>query len=161
MTQQNQEDHIRKLVDVASKSIAQQQEKADALAEKRAKPSITKQVFVSMLIVAFAAIALVQYPRFHEPFGRPDPNQDAAVAEADLIVISMMIQGYNLAQGKLPSTLDEIRLPDSLATFVVENKIAYRLTEKSYALDWNLPRWTAVFDGETGKVDVVPVKSLK
>lgn len=54
-----------------------------------------------------------------------------------------------------PATLDEVRLPDSLAAFVVRQKIDYQLTEKAYALQWELPRWHAVFDGETGKVNFV------
>jgi hypothetical protein len=161
MAQQNQEDNIRELADAANKSILQQQEKSAALAAKRPKPSMVKQVFITVLLLAFAVVVLVQYPRFHEPFGRPDPNQDKTVAEADLTVIALMIQSYKVSQGKLPATLDEVRLPDSLAAFVVEQKIAYRLTDRAYTLDWNLPRWHVLFDGETGKIDVVPVKGGK
>lgn len=161
MTQHNQEDDIRELADAASQSIIQQQEKATALAVQRSKPPVAKKIFTAVLLLALAGTAMVQYSKFHEPFGRPDPNQDQKVAEADLTVIAMMIQSYQVSQGKLPATLDEVRLPDSLAAFVVEQKIAYRLTDKAYTLDWDLPKWHALFDGKTGKIDVVPVKGGK
>ena len=161
MNPQKSEDNIRELADVANTSIRQQHEKASTLAAARTKPSVFKKVFTILLLLAFAGIAVVQYPRFHEPFGRPDANQDPLVAEADFNIIAMEIQRYRISQGKYPATLDQVRLPESLAAFVAEQKISYRQTEKAYVLDWTLPRWHAVFDGETGKSDVAPVKGAK
>lgn len=161
MSQENQEDNIRELADTASKSIIQQQEKSAALAAKRPQTSIVKKVFMAVFLLAFVGVSLVQYPRIIEPFGRPDPSQDQSVTEGDLTLIATVIQSYQVSQGRFPATLDEVHLPDSLAKFVVEQKISYRLTEKAFALDWDLPRWHAMFDGETGKVDITPVSAAK
>lgn len=161
MSQQKSEDSIRELADQANTSIRQQQEKSAALAAAQPKPSVIKKVVTVVLLLAFAGIALVQYPRIHEPFGRPDANHDPAVAETDLNLVATFIQSYRLSQGKYPATLDQVRLPESLAAFVAEQKITYRPTEKAYVLDWTLPRWHAVFDGETGKVDVAPANGAK
>lgn len=161
MSQQKPEDNIRELADAANASIRQQQEKGATLAETRPKPTVLKKVFTTVLLLAFAGVAAVQYPRFQEPFGRPDPNKDATVAEADLAMIAMLIDSYQVSQGKYPTSLDQVRLPEPLATFVSEQKIAYRQTKKAYILDWTLPSWHAVFDGETGKVNVAPVNVSK
>lgn len=161
MSQQKPEDNLRELADAATTSIRQQQEKGASLAATRPKPSVLKKVFTAVLLLAFAGLALMQYPRFQEPFGRPDPNKDSTVAEADLTMIAMVIDSYQVSQGKYPTSLDQVRLPDALGTFVAEQRIAYRQTEKAYTLDWTLPNWHAVFDGETGKVDVVPINGAK
>ena len=52
-------------------------------------------------------------------------------------------------------------IDDALAAFVAEQKIAYRQTESAYVLEWSLPRWRAVLDGETGKVDIKPAQGGK
>ena len=161
MNQQKPEDNINELADAATTSIREQKEKSAALATAQPKRSMLRQIAMTVLLLAFAGIAVVQYPRFHEPFGRPDANQDPMVAEADLSVIATMIQSYRISQGSYPATLDQVRLPETLAAFVAEQKIAYHQTDKAYALDWSLPRWHAVFDGETGKVEVTPVNGAK
>lgn len=161
MSQQTPEQNIRELADSANASIRQQQEKAAALAAARSKPSRVKQIVLVILLLSFASVAWVQYPRFHEPFGRPDPNTDQAVAEADLNMIALSIKTYHVAQGKYPTTLDQVRLLEPLAAFVTEQKIEYRPNENAYVLDWKLPRWHVVFNGETGKVEVTPVQGAK
>lgn len=161
MAQHNAENDIQELADAAGQSIIQQQEKAAALAAERAQPSVVKKILTALLLLAMAGVVVIQYPKFNEPFGRPDPTQDKAVAEADLTLIGLMVQSYKVSQGKLPASLEEVRLPDSLATYVVEQKIAYRLTDKAFTLDWDLPKWHVAFDGDTGKVDVVPLKADK
>ena len=161
MSQQNPEKSIRELADVAKESICQQQENGAAMASARPKPSSAKKVFTLMLLLAFACTLLIQYPNFHEPFGRPDPKQDSVVAEADLTVIATLIQSYQIGQGKYPATLDEVRLPEVLVSFIAEQKITYRLTEKAYVLEWHLSGKHLVFDGETGKVALLPVAAAK
>jgi hypothetical protein len=161
MSAQQPEDNLNELAGAAKDSIRQQQEKADALAAVRPRPSMARQIVTALLVLAFVAVAWVQYPRVHEPFGRPDPNQEPAVAEADLTILATLIQSYRLAQGKYPTSLDQVRLPDGLAAFVAEQKIAYRQTDSAYVLEWTLPRWRAVLDGESGKVDITPVKDGK
>lgn len=161
MSQQTPEQNIRELANSANASIRHQQEKSAALAAAQPKPSSTKKIFMIILLLAFAGTAWVQYPRFHEPFGRPDPNQDQAVAEADLRVIALELEAYKVSQGNYPATLDQARLPDFLAAFVSEQKIDYKPTEKGYVLDWKLPRWRAVFDGESGKVAISPANGTK
>ena len=161
MSAQRPEDDINALAAAANASIRQKQDKAAAAMAAPAKPSVAKQVLSILLLLAFVAIVWVQYPRFHEPFGRPDPNKDVAVAEADLDLLAAMVESYRLSQGKYPATLDQVRLPESLAALVAEQKIVYRQTESAYVLDWNLPSWHVAIDGETGKVDVTPVKGGK
>lgn len=158
MSEQKPEDNIRELADAANASIREQLEKSEAVAAAQPKPSVARKVLMIVLLLAFAGIASVQYPHFQEPFGRPDPNHDPKVAEADLAIIATMIQDYRLSQGEYPGTLDQVRLPESLAAFVAEQKITYRQTEKAYVLDWILPSWHAVLDGETEKVNVSPTK---
>lgn len=161
MTQQKPEDSIRELAEQANTSIRQQQEKAASLAATRPKPSALKMLVTAVLLLAFVGIATVQYPRFQEPFGSPDPNKDRSVAEADLTMIAMVIDSYQVSQGKYPASLDQVRLPDPLAAFVTEQKIVYRQTERAYLLDWTLPNWHAVFNGETGKIDLTPLKGAR
>ena len=161
MSQQTPEQNIRELADSANASIRQQQEKSAALAAALPKPSSAKKIFMIILLLTFAGTAWVQYPRFHEPFGRPDPNKDQSVAEADLRVIALEIETYKLSQGKYPTTLDQLRLPDFLASFVAEQKIQYKPTEIAYVLDWKLPRWHAAFNGESGKATITPANATK
>ena len=161
MSQQTPEQNIRELAEAANSSIRQQREKAATLAAAQSKPSRVKEIVMALLLLVFASVAWVQYPRFHEPFGHPDPNKDQAVAEADLNIIAFSIQTYRLAQGKYPTTLDQVRLPEPLPAFVAEQKIEYRPTENAYVLEWKLPRWHAVLNGETGKVDITPVNGAK
>lgn len=158
MSQQKPEDDISVLAGAADASIRGQQEKAAALAATPPKRPVAKQILTILLLVAFVVIAWIQYPRFNEPFGHPDPTQDPAVAEADLNLLATLLESYRLSQGKYPTTLDEVHLPDAIAAFVAEQKITYRQTDKAYVLDWTLPRWHALFNGETRKVDISATK---
>lgn len=154
MSQQSPEDNIGDLATAARTSILQQNERAAAVADTQAKPSRARLVVMLLLLLAFIGIAWVQYPRIQEPFGRPDPDQNPAVAEADLTVVATMIQDYRVSQGRYPADIDEVQLPESLAAFVTEEKITYRQAGNAYVLEWERPRWRAVLDGETGRVAV-------
>lgn len=154
MSQVSPEDNINKLAEAATTSIREQDEKLTVLLATQQKPSRFKYVSTVLLMLILAYIAWVQYPKFHEPFGRPDASQNQEVAEADLTVIAMLVEDYRVAQGKYPDSLDQLQLPESQSTFVIEQKIAYQRTENSYVLDWVLPLWHIIFNGETGSFDV-------
>lgn len=161
MSQQKPEQDISELVGAANSAVRQQQENSAALAAAVPQQSRIKQILAIALLIAFASVAWVQYPKISEPFGRSDPNESAEVAEADLKAIAMMIQTFRTSQGEYPATLDQVRLPEFLATFVAEQKIVYRKTDAAYVLDWKLPRWHAMLNGETGKVEITPTSNGK
>jgi len=154
MSEPKSEQPLHELVGVANTAVKQQQEKTAALASAAGKPSAVRQIAIALLLAVLAVVAYVQYPQINEPFGSLDPKENDAVARADLIVIAMEIENYRMSQGKYPTALDQVRLPDELAAFITQQKIGYHPTDTAYTLEWDLPRKRASYDGATGAVKV-------
>lgn len=148
------DDNLSALGAAAGATIRQQQDKARDLASAAPQASKAKALLMAALLLAFAGLAWVQYPRIDAPFGTLDPAQDQGVAEADLALVGGLVETYRASQGSYPETLEQVRLTDGLSEFVASQKIAYRKTDKAYVLEWALPRWRVVLDGESGKVQV-------
>lgn len=126
---------------------------AAARAERiRAAPASSSTVrtglLVAVIVACVAAIAW-QASRFGAPFPQPQAGADAAVAQVDLEVIAGMVEAFKLSQGRYPSTLGEVRLPETLAEFVREQTISYQTTPSAFTLEWSLPRMKATLDGAT------------
>lgn len=161
MSEQNKSSSLDGLVEAATDSVRQQQEKADAFAAKRPPQPKLKMIFALILLAAFGGALIYQYPRIVEPYALPDPKTNPTVVEAELETISSLIETYRLSQGKYPDSLDKVLLPAYLAEVVKNSKLTYQANNSSYVLDWTLPRWHAVLDGETGKVAVTPANAGK
>jgi hypothetical protein len=69
-----------------------------------------------------------------------------------------VIETYRVARGNYPSSLDDVRFPDSLRELLHNTKLHYQVQNASFTLDWTLPRWHAVYDGSTGLVKVEKAK---
>jgi hypothetical protein len=149
-------DDLNALAGAADATLREQQEKAAAQVAVPPQPSGAKRIVAGILLLAFLVLAWLQYPRFHEPFGRVDPDQDTSVAEADLGVIASLLEGHRRATGQYPASFDEAAMPDSMAAFVSEQKMVYRKTDLAYAIEWSRPRWKATLDGSTGQVSFLP-----
>lgn len=152
MSSHQPDDNLNALGAAAGVAIRQQQDKARELAGSGHQASKVKPVLMAVLLLAFAGLAWLQYPRIDAPFGTLDPAQDQGVAEADLALLGGLVEAYRASQGSYPDSIDQVRLSDGLSEFVSNQKIAYRKTDQAYVLEWALPRWRAVLDGESGKV---------
>lgn len=152
MSSHHPDDNLNALGAAAGEAIRLQQDKAHTLASSTSEASKTKPVLMAVLLIAFAGLAWLQYPRIEAPFGTLDPAQDQGVAEADLALVGGLVETYRASQGSYPDSLDQVRLPDGLSEFVTAQKIAYRKTDKAFFLEWPLPRWRVVMDGANGNV---------
>lgn len=142
------------LVQAATQSVRQQQEKAAAQAAIRPSRSRTQQIFSLVLFVVLIGVFIYQYPRIREPYEIPDLNTQSTVVEGDLTLIAELIESDRVIKGKYPDTLDEVRLPAGLAERFERYKPDYRVSADSYRLEWQVPPWRAVLDSGTRKIVV-------
>ncbi len=154
MSEQQKPEDFNDLVEAATQSVHRQQEQAAARAARPAPQPRSKQVFCALLVAAMAGLFIHQYPRIAQPYLLPDADTDSTVVAAELEVVAELIDGYRLSQGKLPESLDKVRLPTGLAAVVGSTTLAYEIKGEAYVLDWRLPHWHAVLDGTTGQVEV-------
>ncbi len=152
MNQEQSRPNVNELVASAETAVREQAAKTAAIAATQAQPSRLQEVVLATLLLVFAGSAYVQYPKFLAPFGTLDPSKDSAVAEADLSIIAGLVETYRASQGTYPSSLAQIHMPDVVESFVAEQKIAYRVTDKSYTLEWTLPQARLVYNGDSDTV---------
>ena len=158
MSDRNKADDLEGLVRTTTDSLAQQQQKAEASAAGRPPRSRPRLVLMLILVSVFAGALYVQYPRIVEPYALPDARTNPMVVEADLILIGELIEAFRLSQGKYPDSLGQVQLPAALAQLVARFPLEYRLGETSFTLEWKPYRWHAMYDGDTGEIDVNPAK---
>lgn len=116
-----------------------------------------KTLFAVGLLAVLAVVAVMQYPRIGAPYIWPDAASSPAVLEADLEAVVGAIEAYRSSQGRYPSILSQVRFPDGLAQLVSGAQLAYRPSDKGYALEWELPHWRASYSSETAKIRVEPL----
>lgn len=150
MTQQKPGSNFNDLIAAAHGEAADQAQKTAELAAQVPKVSKAKPVLAMVLFLAFVAIAAVQYPKFEEPFGAPTASSEADVAKADLSAIAMVVEEYRSSKGQYPATMNELDLPDTMADYLRDHAVSYRLSGNAYTLEVNLPKSRVVYDGETG-----------
>jgi hypothetical protein len=161
MSEQNKPTSLDGLVEAATDSVRQQQDKAADLATKQPSQPRAKQIFTAMPIAIFAAVLFYQFPRFAEPYVLPDPATNPKVIEAELEAIAGVIEAYRFSQGKYPESLNQVQLPVGLAEAVANTRLEYQLKENFYVLNWTPFHWQAVLNGETGKIMVTGTNGAK
>ena len=158
MIEKNRHNDLEDLIQTTTDDLRQQQEKANIFAAKRPSPLRGKQILALFLLAVFSGVLYYQYPQIVEPYALPDARTDPAVVEADLEVIGGLIEAYRLSKGKYPEGLDRVLLPAGVAELVARFPPEYRLSDKSFTLEWKPYRWHAVYESDTGKINVVPLK---
>ncbi len=146
MSEHNKPTNLDGLVEAATESVRQQQDKAAELAAKQPSQPRTRQIFTLMPIAIFAAVLFYQFPRFVEPYALPDPATNPKVIEAELEAIAGVIEAYRFSKGKYPESFDQVRLPAGLAEAVAKTRLEYQLKNNSYVLSWTPFHWQAVLD---------------
>ena len=147
---------LSQLIESTRQDAQAQLARTQALASRTPPQARGKQIFTLLLVAVFAAVLLYQFPRFSEPYTWPDPANNPALAEADLIEVVGLIEAYRISQGQYPAALSQLALPEGLAAIVASTVPLYRPSEGSYTLEWTLPPWRAAYDSQSGKVSVEP-----
>lgn len=149
MNQQKPGSHINDLIAAAHGEAVDQADRAAAAAARLPKASPAKPLVALVLLLAFIALSVIQYPKFEKPFGQA-PALNIEVAKTDLRTIAVVVERYRAAKGQVPATLQEVDLPDTMADYVKERSVNYRLSGNTYVLELNLPEGRVVYDGDTG-----------
>jgi hypothetical protein len=147
---------LNQLIEGVRQGVVQQQEATAALASQRPRQSNTKNVLGYGLLAGLIVVAFFQYPRINAPYVWPDTDTVPAAAEADLEAVIGVIETYRFSQGQYPTTLSQIRFPDSLVQMMKASTLDYAPNDKGYSLAWARPNWLAKYDSETGKISVEP-----
>lgn len=145
---------LSQLIDSSRQDAQAQAAKAKARLDQPVRPPRGKQVATAVLLAAFAAVLLYQYPRFSEPYTWPDPATSTVATEADLVEVVSAIELYRLSQGKYPELLSQVTLPVELAAQVASTVLIYRPGDKSFTLDWTLPQGKATYDSLSENLSV-------
>ncbi len=158
MSQKQQDNSIDDLAALAGEKVHRERARAESMmARGSGKPRSYMKFVAALLAVLVLVAAWIQIPKILNPFGIPVAGS-AAIVEADLTVIADFIAIYRVAQGRYPTTLDEVNLPDALRAAVTESKITYQLTADSFVLVSLLPPQKIEFDGATGLYKLTDAK---
>ena len=147
---------LEQLAEGAAQGISEQQTRADEQSARQAAPKRGKLVLACALAAACVGMLAHQAPRMSAPYEWPDPDRSPTVADADLETVVSLIEAYRLGQGRYPSALGDVRLPEGLAEVVAGSTLEDRPGEAGYVLDWTLPHWKATYSSESGKASVQP-----
>lgn len=125
-----------------------------ALNAKNTGTTKLKLIALAFFLMVFGACLYLQYPHFSEPFEWPDPQKESSVAEAELEVAGGLIEAFKIAQGRLPSSLDEVSLPQALRQRAASASLTYDQINGNYVLTWITPHFKVQFDGASGGTKV-------
>lgn len=153
----NSNRNLGDLIESTRKDAQAQQAKAEEALSRSSQQPRGKQILAALLMVVFAGVLVTQYPRFGEPLSWPDPASNPSAAEGELVAVVSLVEAYRISQGKVPTALNQISIPQSLATLIAETELVYRPGEQAYTLDWKLPHWLASYDSSTEKLSIEPV----
>lgn len=153
----NPNPNLHQLIDDAHEAAIEQQTASPSNGERKTTFAPLKTIFGVLLLVAFAVVVFVQYPRMQSPYAWPDPNASSIMAEADLEAVASLIEAYRISQGQYPAVLSQVALPAGLASLVAGSVMVYSPTDTAFTLDWTLPHWHATYDSKTGRAIVEPV----
>ncbi|WIO74785.1 hypothetical protein QP938_02445 [Porticoccaceae bacterium LTM1] len=117
---------------------------ADALIKSRAdaqsKSSNTKKRILAkssvmlLLVVVFASIFYIQYPKIVDPFDAITLQAPEESYSQDLMAIAQQIFIYHMATGRYPETLTEVNMPESLAEISQRYQVVYLNQQNNFAL---------------------------
>ena len=84
MSEQHKPEDFNDLVQAATRSVHQQQDRAAALTATPASRPSTQQILALLLLVVMVGVFAYQYPRIDQPYALPDPETDSRVVAAEL-----------------------------------------------------------------------------
>lgn len=150
---------IDQLIDKATEHVAHEQQAAEAALAKQARASTTQQYLLGGLLVVSLGVAFVQVPKFSAPFESVDPTKSATVAEADLEIITSLVEAFRLSQGRYPQSLSEVTLPAALASASAKGTLIYANQGQYFTLDWTVPPWQLRYDGQSKQLTSKPAQA--
>lgn len=153
------DDPLQSLAQRAETAVADQQARAEnvaAQAEAARQKQASKRTLLAVLLVACVASLTFQWRAFREPFPTAQPGESTAVAEGDLRAMAVFVDAYRLSQGRYPEKLDDVRLPEGMASLVRDHGVRYASTQTGYTLQWSLPAQHVVYDSATGEARINP-----
>lgn len=159
MSDQGNKHSLEQLADSAAQGVREQQSRSAELATRQATPGKGKPALAAALVLACVGLLVYQAPRFSAPYDWPDPDRNPITADADLETVVGLIEVYRAVNGRLPDTLDQVRLPKGLAAVIAGTKLEYLPKDDTYKLDWTLPHWHATFASDTGRASVQPTNA--
>ena len=157
MSQHDGSDDLDTLAAQAGDKVRKERERFHASGDRKARTDgLAKPAAAAAMLAVLAAVAVVQVPKFSEPFAVLD-SDSTMVAEADLTAIGDMVYLFMVAQGRVPATLDDVNLPGGLRALSKQPGLRYTPGDTSYKLVYVLPQRQVEFDGATARLSVTNV----
>ena len=157
MSTDGQGDNIDNLAALAGEKVRLERERFESASARRARSGGMARIASAVVVfAAFAGTAVTQLPRFQEPFDVPAMDSDL-VAQADVAEIGDMVFLFQLAQGRVPASLDEVNLPEGLRG-IARSGLTYAPEGASFKLVYKLSQRQVEYDGASGKLLVRDVR---
>lgn len=151
---------IEQLVEKANQQVLLEQQRTEEALAREVRPSRTQQFLLIGLMVALVGSTIAQFPKFSAPFESVDSSTNATVAEADLEFAVVLVEAFRLSQGRYPTSLAEMALPETYANAVKKGALTYaKQGDDHFKMGLTSLPWQVSYDSQSKQLISEPASA--